>query len=121
MALRSFGYVAVVAAGTPVRASSNLTLQTGQNVPLQSLLIEAHPANTGKIYIIEGMPATPVDRRTTGVGVIAILPKPADATIGPFPSANFGLPATPQSINLREIWLDADVSGDKVIVSGTVG
>ncbi len=121
MALKGFGYVTVAAAGTPVRATQGLTLQTGQPVQLQSVLIEAHPSNTGLIYIFEGMSTPPADHRTSGAGLLAILAAPASAINGPFPSATFGLPAVPNGVDLNNIWLDTSVSGSKVIVSGTVG
>jgi hypothetical protein len=119
--VKSFGIVTVAAAGTPVQASDNLTLATGQPVPLQAVLFQAHPDNTGKVYIFVEMSQPPADHRTDGVGLVAILPAPSDPDTGPFPSGTFGLPATPNGINLTNFWLDVQTSGDKVIVSGTVG
>jgi hypothetical protein len=67
------------------------------------------------------MSSPPADHRTDGEGLIAVLPAPGDATTGPFPSGSWGSPAVPNSINLANMWVDAESSADKVIVSGLVG
>lgn len=121
MALRSFGIVTVTTAGTPVNLAANLTLQTGEPVQLQSVMVQAMPANTGVGYVFAGMTTPPADHRVDGVGLIAVIPAPADATEGPFPSASFSLPATPNGINLRDLWLDAGANSQSFIISGTVG
>jgi hypothetical protein len=73
------------------------------------------------MYIFAQMSTPPADHRTDGVGLVAILGAPTDPDDGPFPSATFGLPATPNGINLYNFWVDAQQDGDIVLVSGTVG
>ncbi len=124
MALQSFGIVTVTAAGTPVRATANVTnpaLQTGEPVQLQTVRIQTMPGNTGIGYVFAGMTATPADHRTDGIGLVGVIPAPADATKGPFAYVEFTLPAVPNGINLANIWIDASVNTSKYIVSGTVG
>jgi hypothetical protein len=117
--VKSFGLVVVAAGGTPVNAAANLTLAGGQNVPLQSVLFQAHPDNTGKMYIFASMSNPPADHRTDCVGLIAVLGAPGDPDDGPFPSASFGVPSIPAGLNLAQLWVDAQQNGDGVIVSGT--
>jgi hypothetical protein len=121
MSLRSFGIVTVTTGGTPVQATAGLTLDTGEPVPLQSLRVQAHPDNSAVVYIFTQMAQPPVDQRATGVGLVAVLPDPASATAGPFEAYEVSLPATPNGLDLRNIWFDAGGNGQKVIVSGTVG
>lgn len=123
MALVSFGWVQVPTGGTPVNAADNILdqLQTGEPVLLQSVLIQAHFNNTGKVYVLTAMPAPAIDRRATLVGALLVLPAPSDPTNGPFPSGSIGVPMQMTSLDLRSLWIDADVSGDGVIVSGTFG
>jgi hypothetical protein len=123
MAVVSFGLVTVTTGGTPVNAAANILdqLAPGEPVLLQSVLVQAHFNNTGKVYVLTAMPTPPVDRRATLVGAIAVLPAPADPTDGPFPSASVGVPLQMTTMDLRQLWIDADVSGNGVIISGTFG
>ena len=121
MALLSFGIVTVTSGGTPVRATQNLTLATGEPVPLQTVRIQAHPGNTGVGYVFAGMTTPAADHRTDGVGLVGVIPAPVSATQGPFGYVEFTLPATPNGINLANLWLDASASSQKFIVSGTLG
>ena len=124
MAVRSFGLVTVATPGTPARASANVPVNsraggpTGR-VPLQSIMLQAHPDNTGKIYIFLGGGNFSGDHRTTLDVAVAILPMPGDPLGGPFGAASWGIPNSSAGINLSDFWIDADEAGDGVIVSGT--
>ncbi len=84
---------------------------------LQSVLIEALPGNAGLVYVFAQADGS--NHRSDLVGCAAILPKPTSATTGPFPSVSYGIPGAPASINLNNLWIDADNGGDGVVVSGT--
>ena len=123
MAVLSFGKVTVPSGGSPVSAAANVLSQlaAGEPVLLQSVLIQAHFSNTGKVYVFTAMPAGGVDRRVSLVGALGVLPAPFDPTDGPFPSISLGVPLQAVTMNLAQVWIDVDVDGDSVIVSGTVG
>ncbi len=111
MALDTLGKVTVTTAGTIVRATNALTAPTAR-VGVQSVMVQALPGNTGIIYV--GTSAMVV---STGVGVMAAIPKPTSALTGPFPSVSFAIVEAPAGINLNELYLDASVNGEGAYVS----
>lgn len=114
MALFSYGKLSVTTAGTPVRATLGQSDPTAR-IGLQSIQFQALPANTGLIYI-----GTAALNKSTGVGVLAVLPAPSSATTGPFASASFSEPLAPAGLNLADLYIDSTVNGESVYVSGTV-
>lgn len=110
MAIRSLGKVTVTTGGTEVRATSNESSPTAR-LGCQSIFIQALAANTGDIYV----GASGLDR-TTLAGVYAILPA---STASSYPSVCFELSNSPAGINANEIWIDAEVNGEGVLVSIT--
>ena len=119
--LKSFGRVTVTAAGTPVRATSNVATQQGGPTGrqgVQAFTIQADPANTGVVYVFAGSDGN--DHRTDGIGLVAILSAPVSASQGPFASVTFGMPNVPAGFNLNDIWLDTSVNGSRAIVSASV-
>jgi hypothetical protein len=78
-------------------------------------MVEVAPGNAGLIYV-----GTADMVVSSGVGVLAVLPKPTSATTGPFPSVTFSIVNAPAGINLNEIYLDAGTSGDKAYVSAAI-
>jgi hypothetical protein len=114
MALKSLGLVTVAASGTPVRATSNESVPATR-VGCQAIQIEAAPGNAGLIYI-----GTSDMVISTGVGVLAVLPKPTSATTGPFPSQSYSIPEAPAGINAADVYIDASNSSDKAYISITV-
>lgn len=114
--VQSFGQLTVSAAGTPVRATSNLASPNGSPVLVQSFLVQAAPENTGVVYVM-ARDVTPGDDRTNRAYVVAILGKPA-STDGPFPGSSYVAPAAGgKAVDLRHIWLDASLDNQKAIVS----
>lgn len=106
MSLKSFGKVTVTTAGTPVRATLNESTPSAR-VGLQSFTVFALLGNTGaNIYV-----GSSAMNKTTLAGVYAIVPKGT--------SAGAIINLAPTGINLNEIYLDADTSGDAALVSGT--
>lgn len=114
MSMTAFGKVTPVAAGTPIQA----TTKTGVQALFQRVRIQALPGNTGLMYVILGGAATPGDRRTDLVGVVAILPAPASATTGPFTASDLGNYDIPAGVNLANIWIDTSHTGDGVLITG---
>lgn len=115
MALQSYGAVTITTGGTPVRCTNNESVPAAR-VAVQSFMVQALPANAGIIYV-----GTSASMNTSsGVGVLAVIPKPASATTGPFPSASFSIVEAPAGINLNEIWLDASSNGDKAYVTASI-
>jgi hypothetical protein len=105
----SLGKVTVTNAGTPVQATQNQT-NPAARFPCQSVVFEVWPANLGKIYICDRANAV----KATGVGVLAILAAPSANN---YPSAGVGVPSAPAALNAGDLWIDADNSGEGVLVS----
>lgn len=119
MALQALGKVTVGTAGTPVAVSPAASAVppltpdgTTGFATVQSVMLQALPTNTGKIYIgLKGL------NSTTLANCLVILPAPSDAIKGPFTSASFSQPFVPAGVNLSDMVIDADNSGEGVIVS----
>jgi hypothetical protein len=106
--LTSLGKVTVSTPGTLVRATANVSSPTAKYLA-HSIMIEAWPANVGKIYICDSASAN----RSTGVGVVAILGVPTSSSIPTFTNTMTGAIA---AINLEQLWIDADIGDDAVLV-----
>lgn len=108
--IRSLGYVTVPTPGTPVRATANETDPT-KRLPAQAVSFQVRASNTDLVYIgVAGM------NKTTGVGVLAQLAAPADATTGPFPSYSPSIPNIPAGLNINDLWVDAEQANEGVVV-----
>lgn len=99
-----FGLVTVANSGTKVRLTNNETDPTAVYL-VHSYLIAVKETNTGPIFIGNSS----MDK-STGAGVIAVLPKPNISTIP-------RLEGTASYEKLNEIWVDAEKDGDGVYVS----
>ena len=108
-AWRSLGKVTVASAGTLQRITANETDATAR-LSVHSILIQAWPTNAGKVYVCDRADAV----RSTGVGVLAVLAVPATNII---PSASATITFASAAINAAQYWVDADTSGDAVLVS----
>jgi hypothetical protein len=104
MALVPLGKIAVVAAGTPKQIVSVTTNANG-------IFIQALSTNAGKIYI-----GTSALVKATFVGVLRVLEIPG-ATPAALDSWNPQSGVSVAPIDLSTIFLDADVSGEGVLVS----
>jgi hypothetical protein len=108
MALKTFGKVVVTTAGTPERVTKNEATPAAR-VGAQSVFIQAWHANLGKVFIgVSGM------NKGTGAGVIATLPIP---TTNIHPSFSGAIVEAPAGLNLADLFLDVDTSGEAAIVS----
>jgi hypothetical protein len=104
MALKSFGWKTVASAGTPERLTATRT-------PAQSVLIQVVTTNTGDMYIGTSASMDPTD----GTDMVAVLSNPtADAQP---PSFSLTANDAANGIDLSEIWIDSEISGEEVLVS----
>lgn len=115
---RAYGLITVPAGGTPRRATFNQSDPTAR-VGLQSIMFQAHPANTGIMYI--RLKANLADDRVTLAHTVGFVPAPTSATQGPFPSITFSAPPQGAPFNLADFYVDAGVNGNGVIVVGIAG
>jgi hypothetical protein len=101
MSAISLGKVTVTTAGNPVRVTATST-------PCQSISLQALSTNTGKIYVgnIQAM------SKTTLVGVLGVIAVP---TSNALPSASISQ-MSPAGLDASSFWLDADNSGEGVVV-----
>lgn len=102
------GAIAVPTPGTPVRATSTQTLPA-EKFSCHGVLIQAMPLNTGRIYI-----GRATMNKATLANLFAVLAIPTDHTI---PSFTAALTIAPNSVNLSDIYLDADVAAEGALVS----
>lgn len=99
------GKIIVPTPGTPVRLTVSVPTSC------RSLMIEAWPTNTGKIWV--GYYGT-MDK-STGVDLLAIIAIPTVNIIGSFSAT---LPTEYNAFELSDLAIDADIANDGVIVVG---
>jgi hypothetical protein len=105
--IQSLGKLSVVP-GSPKKLTDN---QANPNTHLAagSVMIQTLSSSTGKVYIgLSNMD------KTTGTGVIAVLPIPSANSIPAFAAGN---PTAQAGINANEIFIDGDSTSDGVIAS----
>lgn len=108
--IRIIGPVTVPVPGTPVLSTAAIpSPQTPARYTCHAALFQARSLNTGKVYIGS---ATMV--KATLAGVIAVLAIPSDSSI---PSFSIALTLAPAGITLSDLYIDADVAGEGVLLS----
>jgi hypothetical protein len=111
---KSFGRITVAVSGTPVQATVNEPAQADR-FSTHSVMVERDdPNDIGLVYI--GTSAAM--NIATLEGVIAILAVP---TTNFLPVFTVTITHMPDGVNANELWIDADVSGDSVLISAVVG
>ena len=109
-------YLKIVAGGTPVQVSTVCvpgSSRLGYGKWAQSIQFQAHPSNAGIVYIgLAGMVTS------TGLNVLAVLPKPVSATTGPFASELFSEMLAPNGLSLDELYIDG-TTNDLALISFT--
>ena len=106
------GKLTVATPGTPVRLTVNQPDPTAV-LGINSFVVQALPANTGSIYLgLIGM------SRATLANVVGIITAP---TGGGLPQYGAVLTYSPGGIDLRTLYIDADVAGEGVLCSAVVG
>ena len=111
MANISLGKITVALAGTPVRLTSNQSDPT-KSLLVHALLIQPHPANTGKVYIGTNSVFT-----KNGAGQIAWLPIPSSSVA---PAFSETVSYAQDAVETNDIWIDSDNNGDSVIAAGVL-
>lgn len=101
--VQSLGKIAVASAGTPGQVTTATTY-------CNSILMETWPTNTGKMYI--GTSASM--NKSTGDGLVAILPAPTNGVLFSWSAT---VPYAPGGVRGDQLWIDADNSGDSLLVS----
>lgn len=104
----SLGYVTVTNSGTLELATQNVANPPAR-IAAHSILFQQYPSNTGKIYICQKNADV-----STGTGVLAVLSIP---TTNLLPSVAVTVTYAPNGFNVADFYVDADVSGDKCLVS----
>jgi hypothetical protein len=97
-----------VTPGTPVRLTSTQA-KPGEKFACHGVLVQALKSNTGFVYVGEAT----MDKATMS-GVYAQLAIPTANTV---PSFTAALTASPNAVNLADLYLDGDVLGEGAIVS----
>ncbi len=114
---KPLGRVIVTTGGTPVRATVNMADPT-LRVGAQTFTVQAHPTNTGIIYVRMG---NQTDDRTTLRWTIGVIPVPVSATQGPFTVLTFSKPVGGAGFNMADIYLDTSVNGGSALVTVLAG
>lgn len=104
----SAGAVTVAVAGTPEVATKNLPNPT-KPLNCNVLFIQALNGNSGKAYIgAQGM------SKSTMEGVYLVVPVPA---AGNLPLLKLDIPGVAGPINLAQVYVDVDTSGQGVLIA----
>jgi hypothetical protein len=100
--------------GTLVRLTANRPVLLGlpQGYSVHAVLVQALPANTGKVYI-----GTSALNRAALTGVIGVLAIP---TVNSIPSMSIALTAVAAGVGIDDLYIDVDVGSEGVIVSALV-
>ena len=106
--ISSVGKFTVTTPGTLVRLTSGQTTPAAK-YSCHAIMVQALPANVGKVYI-----GTSAMSRAALTGLYAILPLPSTTSIPVFTAA---LTLAPNSLNLADLFIDADNANDGVIVT----
>lgn len=109
MSLHSLGAV-TASSGTPTRITSNQA-DPSARIATHSLLIEALPTNTGKVWI--GL-STMDKASSTKPGILAVLAIP---TANVIPGFSATISYAPGGFNAADYYIDPDVNGDGVVIS----
>ena len=110
----SFGKIQIAAAGTPQKVQiPQVAGNPVMNPPsCHALLIQALSTNAGKIYIgLAGLD------KATLAQVLVVLPVP---TANLLPAFSIAVTVAGNAINVGDLWLDADTSGEGVLLSALV-
>lgn len=113
--IQSLGKVTVPAHGTPVRATTNLADPTAR-LAAQAITFQALPGNAGIVYVgLTGMVVS------SGVQCLGQIPKPENATSGPFATLTIQTTGAPNGLDASMFYLDSGSDNDGVIVSLVAG
>ena len=106
---RSLGKLTVTTSGTLVRVTVNES-DPAKSFQVHSLLFQAWPTNTGKIWIF----SDPNGNKATGAFILAILAAPGTNVV---PAASATITDAQNALNAADYYVDADVNGESCIAS----
>lgn len=109
MPLRSLGKVTVTVAGTPISLLAVLQAAGLRFRSYHAAHLQALDTNAGKVYI-----GTSTMVKATRAGCIHVLAAPASGNI---PSFGMALIGSAAGIDISEVYLDADTSGEGVLLT----
>jgi hypothetical protein len=109
--ITAYAKILVAVPGVPIRVTS------GESVPADArgchgVLIQALPTNLGKVYI-----GTATMNKAAFTGIFAFLAIPTSNFI---PSFSAALTLSPGGIQLRDLYIDADLANEGVIVTALI-
>lgn len=107
--IRPYTTITVTAPGTPLRVTRS-EIDPAASQGCHGVLIQVFPTNVGKIYI----GTSNLSRVAPFTGCYAFLAIP---TVNQLPTFSAALTLSPNAIQLRDFWIDADNANDGVIVS----
>jgi len=110
--LQIAGPITVPVPGSPVSISAALPDPKTRTLKVYAALFQALPANTGKIYIGKS-----TLNKTTLAGVAAVLSIP---TANLIPSFGMSLTIAPAGVDLTDLYLDADIANEGVLLTTLV-
>lgn len=106
--IRAYAKILVAAPGVPVRVTVNESTPSASQ-GCHGVLIQALPSNLGKVYI-----GNSEMNKSAFTGLFAFLPIPTTNFI---PSFSAALTLSPGGIQLRDLFIDADLANEGVIVT----
>lgn len=107
MAMVALGKQTVVTAGVPIQVNA------GTSMECNSIYFEQIASNGGSMYIMDRSTGV----KATFVGVCKVLLAPTSTSL---PSFTVGVPASQNSLNVSDYWVDADTSGNGILVTALV-
>lgn len=112
----SLGKLTVPSPGTPVNVPAPILPGAGPTIPglttVHAAIVEALETNTGKVYVcLQGA------NKTSRAGVLLTLPIPTPNLI---PAFSVSITAAANAVPLTDLYIDADVAGEGVTISGLI-
>lgn len=116
-ALVGCGKTTVLAPGTPVQVQVPAAIAGPGNPGLSTVhafIVEVLASNTGKIYL----GTLGLNKSASALtNVLVVLPVP---TVNILPTFSVSLTAAANALSLSDLWVDADVATDGVLISAVV-
>ena len=112
----SLGQVTVPSPNVLVRATINMPDPTAR-IAAQTVEFQVLPGNAGIVYIC--LAGADMTGTSSNELMLHRLPKPANATTGPFDYWRVGVYNVPSGLNAADFYIDADTPGDGVLITFT--
>ena len=109
--IQAYAKITVPVPGTPVRVTLNESAPEAAR-GCYAVLIQVLKSNTGAVYV-----GTSTMNKTALTGLFAQLAIP---TVNQIPSFSVALTLSPGGVQLRDLYIDADVASEGVIVTALI-